>query len=157
MWKIITIDDVRLYLAEDEITKLQEYSLNENFEDVVQKTIIMVSDMFRGAWIAKGYNIDNREHYICTTYLPFILAYIRFVLWNRFPNAGEYALTETRLKEYEKATELLKDPIIGLTPPEDGDPSSVKDDAAIALPYLRFDDPYFGFAYNFEKKFKFVK
>lgn len=159
MWKKLQFNDIRTYLAKDELDKLQTYSIDEDFTNVVETTLDMVADLFRGVWQAKGYDIDVREHYICTTYLPFILAYTRWILWNRFPNAGEYALTETRKSEYDEAVELLKNPYIGVEDPADiNDPDNPNNkvkqvDSAISIPYLRMDDPYIGFSYNFQEKF----
>ena len=71
--------------------------------------------------IAKGYDIDVRDHYTCSTYWPFILAFARWTLWNRFPSANNFALTETRKDEWELAKELLKNPYIGLDKPDYSD------------------------------------
>lgn len=89
---------------------------------VVNDTLDLVADAFRGAWLAKGYDIDSREHYTCTTYAPFVLAYARWTLWNRFPDAGAYALTETRKDEWKLAADLLKNPYIGVEKPTSDDP-----------------------------------
>ena len=104
----------------------------------------MVADAFRGAWQSKGYALDSRSHYIDLAYRPFILAYARWVLWNRFPNAGDYALSETRKDEFELAKELLKNPYIGTTQPKPDDPdpdpglSATTTDPAIAMPWMKF-------------------
>ncbi|WP_407450939.1 hypothetical protein [Fibrobacter sp.] len=69
MWKRLTIDDLRLTLAEDEITKLNEYSLDDDkFQVVIQEQLDMVADAFRGAWQSKGYEIDVRDHYVAPEY-----------------------------------------------------------------------------------------
>jgi hypothetical protein len=53
---------------------------------------------------------------------------------------------------------LLKNPYIGVSKPNySNDPVLSSDinlnkikDAAISMPYLRFDDPYIGFSFNFQ-------
>lgn len=73
------------------------------------------------------------------------MAYARWTLWNRFPNAGQYALTETRKDEWELAKDLLKNPYIGVEQPDNGgggggagDISYLSADGAIDIPWLRF-------------------
>ena len=121
-WKQLTYDDMRLYLAKDELERLQTASVDADLSSVVNDTLDLVADTYRGAWLAKGYDIDSRDHYICTTYAPFVLAYARWTLWNRFPDAGAYALTETRKDEWQLAAGLLKNPYIGVEKPTPEDP-----------------------------------
>lgn len=154
-WKRLNYDDMRLYLAKDELDRLETVSIDTDLSAVVNDTLDLVADAFRGAWLAKGYNIDKREHYTCSTYWPFILAYSRWTLWNRFPAANSYALTETRKDEWEIAKELLKNPYIGTDEPNyDDDPDLSSDpgwqltaDPAITVPWLRVVPQYgkFGF------------
>lgn len=149
-WERLTIDDLRLVLAEDEVEKLNQRSLDdEKFEKVVQEQLDMVSDSFRGAWQSKGYQIDVRDHYTCPNYKTFILNYARWQIWTRFPLTDDFALGEPRKKQYEEAAELLKDPYIGTTKPDySGDPElsgrtdlSATQDSAVTLPWLKFP-PY---------------
>lgn len=154
-WKQLNYDDMRLYLAKDELDRLETVSIDADLSAVVNDTLDLVSDTFRGTWIAKGYNIDVRPHYTCSTYWPFILAYARWTLWNRFPSAQAYALTETRKDEWKLACDLLKNPYIGLeTPDYSDDPELSGDtgyqlsaDPAITIPWLREVPQYgkFGF------------
>lgn len=142
-WKHLEYNDLRTYLAKDELDRLSSYSIDQDFTTVVNSTLDLVADAYRGAWTAKGYNIDSRDHYVCTSYVPFILAYARWTLWNRFPDAGSYALTETRKDEWTLAKDLLKNPYIGVDAPSSDDPaqqetSRLSSDAAISIPYLRF-------------------
>lgn len=162
-WTQLQYEDMRLYLAKDELEKLQNASIDEDLTDVVNQTLDLVSDAFRGAFIAKGYQVDNREHYTPSSYKPFILAYARWTLWNRFPMANNYALSETRKDEWKIAADLLKNPYIGTDPiPPEGsgtepdDPvSHLSADAAITVPWLRIEpeEGKFGFpeAYWLEK------
>lgn len=141
-WKQLTYDDMRLYLAKDELEKLQTASIDTDLSAVVNDTLDLVAEAFRGAWIAKGYWIDDREHYTCSPYWPFILAYARWTLWNRFPSAQAYALTETRKDEWKIAAELLKNPYIGVPGPDPVDPpvdpeDELVKDPAITIPWLR--------------------
>ena len=144
-WKRLTYNDMRLYLAKDELDKLQTASIDASLSAVVNDTLDLVSDAFRGAWLAKGYEIDQREHYTCSTYFPFILAYARWTLWNRFPSAQAYALTETRKDEWKLAADLLKNPYIGVDKPDYSDDpelsGNVDDtlihDPSITVPWLR--------------------
>lgn len=148
-WKHLTFDDMRLYLAKDELDRLKTSNIDQDLTTVVNDTLDMVSDTFRGAWKSKGYVMDSRDHYTDSAYRPFILAYTRWVLWNRFPAAGDYALTETRKDEFEMAKELLKNPYIGTTEPKPDDPdpdpglSAKTSDAAISVPWMKFPgEPY---------------
>lgn len=144
-WKRLTYDDMRLYLAKDELDRLEKVSIDADLSAVVDDTLDLVSETWRGAWMGKGYDVDVRPYYTCSTYWPFILAYARWTLWNRFPNAGNFALSETRKDEWELAKELLKNPYIGLDKPDysddpelsgDADDSLAKD-ASITVPWLR--------------------
>ena len=49
-WKRLTIDDLRLVLAEDEIDKLDTRSLEPNLSAVIQQQLDVASDAFRGAF-----------------------------------------------------------------------------------------------------------
>lgn len=68
-WKHLTIDDLRLVLAEDEVQKLDERSLDPGVSEVIQQQLDTVADAFRGAWMAKGYTIDVRDHYVAPEYV----------------------------------------------------------------------------------------
>lgn len=146
-WKRLGIDDLRLVLAEDEVSKLNQYSLaNPLFEQVIQQQLDLVSDAFRGAWQSKGYQIDVRDHYTAPEYHVFILNYARWEIWTRFPSTEDFALTKPREKQYEEAAELLKNPYVGVSKPDysddpglSGDTSlSVSSDGAITMPWLKF-------------------
>lgn len=144
-WKRLDYDDMRLYLAKDELERLQTASVDADLSAVVNDTLDLVSGSFRGAWLAKGYSIDSRDFYTCSSYWPFVLAYARWTLWNRFPDAGAYALTETRKDEWKLAAELLKNPYIGTDKRDEGDPeydpgaNTLSADPAITVPWLRIE------------------
>lgn len=145
-WSRLTIDDLRLVLAEDEVEKLNERSLDDSkFQQVIQQQLDMVSDSFRGAWQSKGYQIDVRPHYTCPNYKTFILNYARWEIWTRFPMTEDFALSEPRKKQYEEARDLLKNPYIGVTKPDYSDDPTLSadtslsnvNDGAITLPWLK--------------------
>ena len=97
MWERLTIDDLRLVLAEDEIEKLNERSLAEDkLSVVIQEQLDLVSDAFRGAWQSKGYTLDVRDHYVAPESKQFVLNYARWQIWTRFPMTENFALSEPR-------------------------------------------------------------
>ena len=154
-WKHLTIDDLKLVLAQDEVSKLEERSVE--ITDVINKQLDIVADMFRGAWSSKGYKLDIREHYVAPEYIVPILNYARWQIWTRFPATETISLSENRKAGYDEAVKLLENPYIGTSDPYDPtDPDNPNEndkikDSAISMPYLRFDDPYIGFSYNFQK------
>ena len=155
-WKHLTIDDLKLVLAQDEVSKLEERSVE--ITDIINKQLDIVADMFRGAWAAKGYKLDIREHYVAPEYVIPVLNYARWQIWNRFPATENISLAENRKAGYDEAVKLLENPYIGTSDPYDPtDPDNPNEndkikDSAISMPYLRFDDPYIGFSYNFQEK-----
>ena len=155
-WKHLTIDDLKLVLAQDEVSKLEERSVE--ITDIINKQLDIVADMFRGAWAAKGYKLDVREHYVAPEYVIPVLNYARWQIWTRFPATENISLAENRKAGYDAAVKLLENPYIGTSDPYDPtDPDNPNEndkikDSAISMPYLRFDDPYIGFSYNFQDK-----
>ena len=123
MWMHLDIDDLRRALSEDELERLGQLSLDEGMLDrVLQETLDSGADAFRAAWKAKGYPVDPRPHWIDSGYAEFVLAFARWNLWCRFPMADNYALSEPRKLQYEKALELLKDPWLATDEVPWGDP-----------------------------------
>lgn len=151
-WKRLTIDDVKLVLAQDEIDKLSELSLSPELTSVVNDTCDLIASTWRGAIQAKGNSIDPRDFYLPSCYWYHALAMIRQALWTRFPNSGVIALDERRVKEYEAAMELLKQPYLEVDKVEwylpDGTPnpelSAYTQDgtggSSMLTPWLRFPD-----------------
>ena len=143
-WKQLTIDDLRLVLSEDEVDKLNEVSLDPSLSTVIQDQLDMVSDAYRGSWRSKGYTIDVRDHYVAPEYRNAVLNYARFQIFTRFPMTPSFALDENRKKQYEEATELLKNPYIGVSKPDYSDDPELSNmtqhdyDAAISMPWLKF-------------------
>ena len=58
MWSQLTIDEMKHYLSQDELDSLNTYSVN--VDEVVNKELDVIADMFRGAFISKSYEIDTR-------------------------------------------------------------------------------------------------
>lgn len=143
-WTRLTIDDLRLVLAEDEVDKLNTRSLDANLSAVIQEQLDCVADAFRGAWQSKGYNIDVRDHYVAPEYKQFVLNYARWQIWTRFPMTEDFALSDPRKIQYEQASELLKNPYLGVSKPDySGDPelsarTDTRLDSAITVPWLKF-------------------
>ena len=144
MWKRLKIEDLKKILSDDETEKLEEISTTS--PDVIQDVLDLVADSWRGAWQAKGYQVDVRDHYVAPEYTYFVLVHARYAIWTRFPNSPAYALDEARKAEYDKALELLKSPYIGTSKPDyTGDPEAEeeakkewKTDSAIGVQFQRF-------------------
>ena len=156
-WKRLTIDDLKLVLAQSEVDQLEERSVE--IADIINKQLDIVVDMFRGAWSAKGYKIDVRPHYVAPEYIIPVLNYARWQIWTRFPATENISLAENRKAGYDEAVELLKNPYIQVSKPDySNDPVLSADtelnkieDGAISLPYLKIDSPFSGFIGKFER------
>ena len=158
-WNPITYADLIQSLSQDEIERLDTLSLSADVENICQQQLNSCADAFRYAWQSKGYNIDEREHYIPNGYKVFILNYARPYIWTRFPNCKDIAMDEIRMKLYEEAKELLKDPYIGVPEPDYGDDpskSSKQDDVALTIPQQRIISQYaqFGFPEAYKRDYK---
>lgn len=145
-WRRLTKDDLRLVLAEDEIEKLEQASLDlPNLSAVIQQQLDACSDTFRAAFIAKGYTLDVRDHYIDEGYVIPALDYARYQIFTRFPMAESYALSKPREELYKAAQELLKNPYLGTSTPDYSDDpelsgdvdDSLAKDPSITIPWLR--------------------
>lgn len=148
MWKKLDIDDLRTILSEDEIERLQTISVDDEISSVVNDSIDMISDTWRGALAAKGRTIDVRDHYTPSEYRYWILVHARYAMWTRFPNAPDIALDKAREAEYKKALEILKDPFLDVVPPDYGDDpelsATVDKSSSIFVPPMRFQPWYLG-------------
>lgn len=106
--------------------------------------------MFRGAFQAKGYAIDTREHMLPGSYALPALQYARYVAWSRFPNSPNVALDEVRQEEIKSVKKLLENPTLGVEKPEwehssenpDNPESGKKAESlgTIVVPDLKFDE-----------------
>ena len=143
MWKLLTINDLRKILSEDEVDKLNKLSLEDSLlEQVVNQTILMISNTWRGALKGQSYVYDIRDGYTPPEYEYYILVYF-----------GNYylALDDARTDEYKYALKLLEKPFIDVSRPEDEyasdkqpdeqDDSSVKD-IAVRCPPMKFEPLY---------------
>lgn len=142
-WKRLTVDDLRLTLAEDEIDKLSTRSLDTDIQNVLQDQLDMAADAFRGAWLSKGYEVDVRAHYVAPEYRQFVLDYARYQIWTRFPMAEDYALSKPREESWKTAVEMLKNPYLATSKPDySDDPAAAEEakkrsDSSISMPWLR--------------------
>ena len=143
MWSQLTIDDMKLYLSQDELDSLNTYSTD--VENIINKQLDAIADMFRGAFVSKSYEIDTRDHYIPSSYKHFVCTYARYVIWQRFPMSPNVALDDARKAEYELVKGLLKDAYIGVDKPDWEHSSNNPENTgkiqggSIKLPFLRFD------------------
>ena len=117
MYKKLSIEDLKLVLSQDEIEKLSELSIDPALTDNINKTIEMVSDVWRSALSAKGYTLDIRDGYIPSGYAYWVLVHARWAVWTRFPQSATIALDEGRKNEYEQAMKLLQNPYIDVEKP----------------------------------------
>lgn len=147
MWSQLTIDDMKLYLSQDELDALNSYSVD--IENVINQQLDVIADMFRGAFVSKSYEIDTREHYIPSSYKHFVCTYARYVIWQRFPMSPNVALDDARKEEYKLVSKLLQDAYIGVDKPawehssdnpENPDVQGQEQGGSIRLPWLRFDE-----------------
>ena len=144
-WKQLTTDDLKQILSEDEINTLNTVSVDSKFTDIVQNAINLVADMFRGAFIAKGYAVDVRDNYVPSGYVLPVLQYARYVAWSRFPNSPDIALDEVRKEDVKRLEALLKNPYIGVEKPEwehssdNPEVTGSSSTGSISLPFLKFD------------------
>ena len=145
-WKQLTTDDLKQILSEDEINTLNTASVDSKYTDIVQNAINLVADMFRGAFIAKGYAVDVRDNYVPSGYVLPVLQYARYVAWSRFPNSPDIALDEVRKEDVKRLEALLKNPYIGVEKPEwehsseNPEVTGSSSTGSISLPFLRFDE-----------------
>lgn len=161
-WVRLNINDLRLVLAEDEIQKLDNLSKSTNISAIINDQLDMVSDLYRGALAAKGFNIDIRAHFTAPEYRNIVLNYARWQIWTRFPSTEDFALTKPRENLFEEAQEYLKDPKIGVSTPDYSDDPDLSgrtdltayNDGALSLPFLKFNSWDSGFMSNMYKNSK---
>ena len=126
-WKKLEMNDLRLVLSEDEMDKLNELSLDESITAVIDDTIELVSNVWRGALKAMGMEIDPRDGYTPSTYWYWVLCHARYACWSRFPNSSVIAIDEVRKEEMKRAMDLLKEPYLDVDAVEwtlpDGSPN----------------------------------
>ena len=143
MWSQLTIDDMKLQISQDELDSLNTYSTD--IENIINKQLDAIADMFRGAFVSKSYEIDTRDHYIPSSYKHFVCTYARYVIWQRFPMSPNVALDDARKEEYKLVSDLLKDAYIGVDKPDweysSNNPENTGkiQGGSIKIPFLRFD------------------
>lgn len=154
-WKRLDYNDISEVLAYDEIDKLNTISLSSDISEICQKQLDTVADTFRGAFRAKGYTVDVRDHYMPPEYKLFALQLARQYIWTRFPFSNNSALDEVRRKEYEEAYKMMTNPTIGPSKPDYSDDPELSGntdlnsttDAALKIPLLRFPAMFEGFPF----------
>lgn len=144
-FKRLTTDDLKSILSQDEIDALNTFSLDPAKTTILNDTIDMIADTWRGALSAKGYALDVRDHYIPTEYAYWVLVHARYAIWSRFPMSPAIALDDARKDEYNKALELLKNPYIGASKPDweyspENPVNGGTGGGSIKLPFLRMDE-----------------
>lgn len=147
-WKKLEMNDLRLVLSEDEVEKLNELSLDESMTQVINDTISLVSNVWRGALKGKGMEIDPRDAYTPSSYWYWVLVHARYACWSRFPNSSVIAIDDVRKNEMERAMELLKSPYLDVDAVEwylpDGEPNpdlsayQPSTGSQLTTPWLRF-------------------
>lgn len=143
-WKKLTVDDLKLILSQDEITALDTLSKEVGI-DRIQGCMNMVSDMWRGAFLAHGYSLYARPHWTPASYHYYILVHARYAIWTNFPMSPLVALDEARTKEYEKAKEILDKIPFAVNPIDYEDDPDLKDEpiptteGSIYVPWQRLD------------------
>ena len=147
-WNSLDIDDLRYILSEKETEQLNEYSVLSGMTEIVNGTIAMISDTWRGALAAKGYKLDKRQHYIPNAYRYYVLVHSRHAVWTRFPNSEDIALDDRRKEEYDEALKILENPFLDVDPIDDpeGEPSDGNaigtGYGSIRVPLQRFSNWY---------------
>lgn len=158
-WQRLSYGDLAEVLAQDEIDKLDEYSLSADISSICQSQLDSVANAFRYAWHSKGYPVDERPAYIPNGYKMFVLNIARVEIWSRFPNSNNIGIDEVRKQLYDDAKALLKDPYIGVPVPDYSDDPElsgkpyVSEDYAMTIPFQRMLSwPYgYGFPAAYEK------
>lgn|SRR5574344_130417 len=117
MWKQLTLEDVKLVLCQDEIEKLENLSKDPSSLTIIQNTIDMICDTWRGALRGKSIILSSISHSIPAEYAVYILHHIRYTLWTRFPDSIDMGLDARRVKEYEEALSMLSSMSLGVESP----------------------------------------
>lgn len=155
MWQALEFNNLKTVLAKDEISKLTELQDEDNA--IIEETLILVADMFRGAIKSKGMKLSTAEHTIPSSYRLAALIIARRQVWTRFPNSQDYALDDIRQKEVEWAEHILKtvpydiDDIPWEDDPDNPENPEYKEQdlqGSIQVPYLRFPQYPYGNDFN---------
>jgi hypothetical protein len=155
MWQPLQFNDLKTVLAKEEIERL--VSLQDEDKAIIEQTLDLVSDTFRGAIKSKGMKISTVEHSIPSSYKLPALILARRQVWTRFPNSQSIALDDIRQKEIEWAEKLLKDvPFDVDTIPWEDDPENPNNpeykeqdlQGSIKVPYMRFTQFPYGNEFN---------
>lgn len=155
MWTPLEFNDLKIVLAKDEIDKLTE--LQDEDIQIVNMTLDIIADTFRGAIKSKGLKLSTVEHSVPSSYKLPALILARKQLWTRFPNSQNIALDDIRQKEIEWAEKILKDiPFDVDNIPWEDDPENPNNpeyketnlQGSIKVPYMRFTQFPYGNEFN---------
>lgn len=155
MWTSLQFENLKIVLAKEEIDRLTE--LQEEDRKIVEDTLDMVADIFRGAIKSKGLKLSTAEHTVPSSYRLPALILARRQVWTRFPNSQNIALDDIRQKEIEWAETVLKDvPFDVDTIPWEDDPENPDNpkyketnlQGSIKVPYMRFTQYPYGNEFN---------
>ena len=143
-WKRLTPADLKTCLAQDELDKLKNISV-EDLDDVLQEQLDQVAATFRASFQGKGWPIDIRDHYLPSSYFMYTLALARWWCWTRFPNSKDIALDEPRKALFEAALKMLENPSLPSFEPDYSDDPTLSGAtsltayraAALTLPFQR--------------------
>lgn len=155
MWTQLEFNNLKTVLAKEEIEKLTE--LQDEDKTIVEETLDLVADLFRGAIKSKGLNVSTLEHSVPSSYKLPALIIARRQVWTRFPNSQNIALDDIRQKEVEWAENILKTVPFDIdTIPWEDDPTNPENpeykeqdlQGSIQVPYLRFTPYPYGDEFN---------
>ncbi len=118
MWLKLEPKLLKTHLAAPEIAALATIAKPLDVDRILADECFNVAETWRGR-LRKFVSIDARDGYVPSELLVFILAHLRYVSFTRLPNM-ETLLDELRVKEYEEAMDVLKDPRKwDISPPEE--------------------------------------
>lgn len=108
MWIKLEPSLLKTHLAEPEIAALASVAKPVEVERILADECENVAEAWRGR-LRKFIRIDKRKGFVPTELLVFILAHVRYSSFTRLPNM-ETLLDDLRVKEWEKAMDILDDP-----------------------------------------------
>lgn len=155
MWNALQFDDLKLVLEKEELEKLT--ALQPDDQEIIENTLDIVADTFRGSLKAKGFKLSTATHSIPSAYKLPALILSRRQIWTRFPNSQSIALDEIRQKEIEWAEKVLANCNFDIdTIPWDDDPENPDNpdyeannlQGSIKVPYLRYPQFPYGNEFN---------
>lgn len=108
MWIKLTPNLLKTHLAGPEIAALASVAKPIEVDCILADECHNVAEAWRGR-LRKYIRIDSRPDYVPSELMVFILAHLRYSSFTRLPNM-ESLLDDLRVKEWEKAMDILEDP-----------------------------------------------